>query len=351
MQFADTELKALLPQMSISTPAYAAPFDPANQIQPASIDLRVDRIVWKRQRLPLPRTIDLTNRLGAGLSSALSKRYTYKVDVGPRGTFHLAPGDILMARTLEEFTVPESCSAEIFTRSSFGRLGLSVTCAGYINPGYRGHMPLQIMNLGKETIHFPPLISVCQVVLRKLTSTPERSYGDIDLRSKYANDDGGPSRVWMDEIIKRNQDSLGATNMREEAQRQLLEFMLSRDLSAQLRFEGFLKSAKASDLENAESALDAFAKREWWARIWERAKNAYGAVVLGLITLSAGALFSTPFNETKYGPLHISLWAATVVTGIIYVPIFIRKLTARETDFLLPEDVATVRFDDPEARG
>ncbi len=326
--------------MDIQTPDYAPAFDPAAQVQPASIDLRIDRVVWKRQRLPIPQTIDLTSRLGAGLS----KRYSYKSDIGPRAKLRLGPGEIIMARTLEEFAVPEGFAAEIFTRSSFGRLGLSVTCAGYINPGYRGHMPLQVKNLGRETITFPPLISVCQLVLRELSSTPERSYGDTDLRSKYADDDGGPSRWWMDEIIKRNQQSLGATNMTEVAQRELLQFMLVRDLSTQLRFDRFLKAAKSIDLESADSALDAFAKTERWAMVRERVLTGAAAVILLLIGLSIGAMFSTPFNETKYGPLHIGLWVITATAMLGYVPIVIKKLTARETDFLLPEDLTEQRL-------
>ena len=329
--------------MDIRTPNYAREFDAAEQIQPASIDLRVDRVVWKLQRLRTP--LDLTNKLSAKFSS----RHSYKSDLGVRGKFRLKPGQIVMTRTLEEFTVPVRYSAEIFTRSSFGRLGLSVTCAGYINPGYRGHMPLQIKNIGQETIYFPPLISICQLVLRRLSSDPERTYGSIDLRSKYADDDGGPSRIWMDSIIQENQESLGATNMPEEAQLALLRIMLARDVSTQSRFESFLHSAKAIDLETVDSALEAFARTEQRALTRERLLNAAGAAVLLLIAASVAAIFSTPFNETKYGALHIGLWVFTLAACAVYAPVAYRKLTARETDFLLPQDLDALRVQDPVA--
>ena len=323
--------------MDITTAEYAPPFDIDEQVQPASIDLRVDRVFWRRQRLRRP--IDLTNRLSATFSS----RPTYKSDLGARGKFRLAPGDIVMTRTLEEFTIPEGYSAEIFTRSSFGRLGLSVTCAGYINPGYRGHMPLQIANLGKDTIYFQPLISVCQLVVKQLTRVPERTYGSLDLRSKYANDDGGPSRWWMDSIIRKNQQSLGATNMPEEAQEALLSFMLQRDLSTQLRFEQFLAKAKAVDLETRESTLDAFAQQENRSMMRGRILTGGYAVLLALVGASIGAVFSTPFNEMHYSPFHIALWLITIAAIVYYVPVTIKKLTARETDFLLLQDLDAIR--------
>jgi hypothetical protein len=256
-----------------------------------------------------------------------------------RGKFRLKPGELVMTRTLEKFTVPEGYSAEIFTRSSFGRLGLSVTCAGYINPGYRGHMPLQIKNLGRETIYFPPLISVCQLVVREVSSEPERPYGSRDLRSKYADDDGGPSRWWMDSIIQKNQEALGATNMPSAAQQTLLQIILNRDHSTQVRFRRFLASAKAIDLETVESALEAFAGREQGARMRERLLTGAGGLVLLLIAASITAIFSTPFNEQKYGTTHIILWIVTILACGVYLPVAYKKLAARETDFLLPEDL------------
>jgi dCTP deaminase len=159
--------------MNITTPDYGPAFDADSQVQPASIDLRVDRVYWKRQRVRFP--IDLTNKL----STRMSSRRTYKQELGGSGKFRLGPGEIIMARTLEEFTVPPGYSAEIFTRSSFGRLGLLITCAGYINPGYRGRMPLQIKNLGKDRVYLKPFTAVCQLVIKQLSSPPQRAYDRV----------------------------------------------------------------------------------------------------------------------------------------------------------------------------
>lgn len=337
MQLADRDLRGLLPEMNIVTPGYAPAFNVERQVQPASIDLRIDRVCWKRQ--PYRRPIDLTNKL----STRFSSRTTYKSDLGPRGKYRLRPNDVVMTRTLEQFTVPEGYSAEIFTRSSFGRLGLSITCAGYINPGYRGHMPLQIKNIGKDTIVLQPLAAVCQLVIKQLSGSPDRAYGDTDLRSKYANDEGGPSRWWEDIIVKDTQESLGATNMPEEAQEQLLTFILARDISTQDRFSRFLTKAKAVDLETYDSALDAFARQEARSMAWLNFTSVVGAGVAVLIGASLGAIFSTPFNEEKYGLPHIALWAVTVICSLAYAPVLYRKLTARETDFVLPREVDAIR--------
>lgn len=323
-------------------PPYAIPFR-NEQVQPASIDLRVDRVHWKDQRLPLP--IDLSTRLR---TSILSRRPTYRTDAGARGRFKLRPGGIIMGRTLEKFTIPKGYAAEIFTRSSFARLGLLVTFGGYINPGYRGHMPLQIKNLGKHTIWFQPMISICQLVLHQLSSEPEHAYGDFDARSKYTDDDGGPSRWEMDGIIRETQEALGAANVPEEEQTKILAIMLRRDTSTQLRFEKFLRKARQEDLERADTALDAFAKREQLARIFYTIYMSTIVVALLLDGASLGAIFGLLPGGTSYSAVHLGLWALSFLMTLIALSAGWNRATRRETDFLLPEDLAEIRAQDNE---
>lgn len=337
-QLSDRELKALLHAMSMWVPHYAAPFS-EDQVQPASIDLRVDRVHWRPQNIRLL-PIDLSSRLRA---SILSRRPTYQSELPARGKFKLRPGDIIMGRTLEKFTIPKGYAAEIFTRSSFARLGLSVTFGGYINPGYRGHMPLQIKNLGKHTIWLPPMIPVCQLVLHELTSEPEHAYGDLDARSKYDDDDGGPSRWYMDAIIRSNQQALGTANVPEGEQEKILSLILRRDLSTQLRFEKFLRRATQTELEHADTILDAFARHERWSRIRYGAFISSIAFAILLDGASIGAIFGLPVGETTYGKIHFVLWGLSIVVTLIALAAGWHRLTARETDFLLPEDLAEIR--------
>ncbi len=340
VQLADKDLRALLPQMDITVPSYATKFD-ERQIQPASIDLRVDRVHWRAQRLPFP--IDLSTRFRG---SILSRRPTYRSDLGPRGRFELRPGAVVMGRTLEEFTIPSEYAAEIFTRSSFARLGLIVTFGGFINPGYRGHMPLQIKNLGPHTIWLPAMIPVCQLVLRQLTQLPEREYGHAALHSKYHDDDGGPSRWWEDSLIQSSQAALGAANVPDEEQEKLIEIILRRDLSTQLRFEKFVRRASQTDISSVDTALDGFARSERSARIKYRLLSSSIALAVLLVGASIGAVFGMPMGETTYGKYHFILWGVTLLVVIIAAFAGWQRLTARETDFMLPEDIAEMRSRD-----
>lgn len=336
-QLSDVDLRALLPDMNITVPKYATPFS-EEQVQPASIDLRLDRIYWRPQRIRLD--IDLSSRFRA---SILSRRPTYRTDAGQRGKFKLKPGEILMARTLEEFTIPKGYSGEIFTRSTFARLGIIVTFGGYINPGYRGHMPLQVANFGHHTVVLPPMISVCQLVLHKLTHEPEHVYGDIDKRSKYDDDDGGPSRWGMDEIIRSTQEALGAANIPDDEQEKILPIILRRDLSTQLRFERFLRSARQVDLDSSVTALDAFSRRERVSKIWYNAYQATIAASVLLIGASIGSIFGLSIGEKGYGPIHFVLWIITGVVTVIAGFAVWNRLTGRQTDFLLPQDLDDIR--------
>lgn len=337
-QLSDRELRALLPQMNFEVPDYATPFDD-KQVQPASIDLRVDRVHWRKQwvfRFP----IDLSSRFRA---SILTKRPMYQTSTGPRGKFRLGPGAIIMGRTLEKFTIPNGYAAEIFTRSSFARLGILATFGGYINPGYRGHMPLQIRNLGEHAIVLPPMISICQLVLHELTSIAEHPYGDVDARSKYDDDDGGPSRWEMDAIIAANQQALGSANVPNEEQEKILPLILRCDLSTQLRFDRFLRRAKEADLQNADALLDAFAGKEKRFRFFYGLFTSSIAAALLLDGASIGSIFGLPVGETTYGPIHYTLWAVSAVVSLIALRVGWIRLTARQTDFLLPEDLASIR--------
>ncbi|MDP9024462.1 MAG: dCTP deaminase [Candidatus Eremiobacteraeota bacterium] len=339
MQLSDIELDALLPDLNITTPAYAEAFDQDKQVQPASIDLRVDRVVWLPQRSPA--TVDLTTRLAADLAS---RRQVFRSDLGERGVMRLKPGGIIMARTLEEFTMPEGHAGQIFTRSSFGRLGLSVTCnAGYINPGYRGHMPLQIVNCGRSAIHLPPEIAICQLVVYKLTSASRRAYGATDLRSKYANDDGGPSRWWLDTIIQNAQAVFGSAALPNPVQDDLIRFVLDRDVSMGDRLERFLPKASLTQRESTDAVLEAFATAEQRSMSFDRLQTWAGAAPVVLLSASIGSLYSTPFNGVGYSWLHYALWTLTIASAIVCVPIYRRKLRQRNVDYFLPADLARIR--------
>jgi deoxycytidine triphosphate deaminase len=198
MYLCDSDLHQLLPAMRILSEDGAEPFQPDEQIQPSSVDLRLSAVFWK----PLKRfTIDLRR---PRLLEVNPRRYYRRVALATGETILLRPFELLLGRTLEEFSVPNGYAAELVGRSSFARLGLMVSATGgYINPGWRGRMPLQLFNLGPNPIRLVAGLPICQVRLVRLTNLAARPYGDPALQSIYLDDDGGPSYWWRDKRIKK----------------------------------------------------------------------------------------------------------------------------------------------------
>ena len=87
------------------------------------------------------------------------------------------PNEILFAQIYEQISIPDYMSARVEGRSRVARLGISVHCTGdYINPGFAGAMPLQIINHNYFPVVLYPYISICQMILYRLSDEPLVSY-------------------------------------------------------------------------------------------------------------------------------------------------------------------------------
>jgi hypothetical protein len=235
---------------------------------------------------------------------------------------------MLLGRTYEEFSIPTSCAGKIEGRSSFARMGLAVHCsADFINPGWRGHMPLQLINHGAHTIRLFPYIPICQLVLVSLSSTPERVYGDTTLSSKYMQDDGGPSYWWRDKLIKKLQRALGEHDVELHVQNEIFQHLGPCDPGLLERFEHFVRKATSSTRANADDLLQSFAHAE--DRRHFRDRTLRGLLVGAgptLVAASIGSLFSQPFGQTTYTWLHYTLWALTGVAILASLLAYRREL-------------------------
>ncbi|HLS74091.1 MAG TPA: dCTP deaminase [Actinomycetaceae bacterium] len=164
------------------------PFEP-ELIQPASIDVRLDRVfrVFNNQSHthinPSERQDDLTS----------------PVDVPAGEAFVLHPGEFALASTLEAVTVPSDLAARLEGKSSLGRLGLLThSTAGFIDPGFSGHVTLELSNVANLPITLWPGMKIGQLCLFRLSSTAERPYGAGATGSRYQGQRGPTaSRSWM----------------------------------------------------------------------------------------------------------------------------------------------------------
>ena len=82
--------------------------------------------------------------------------------------------------------------------SSLGRLGLMThSTAGFLDPGFTGHVTLELSNVANLPITLYPGMRIGQIAVFQLTTAAERPYGSRGVRSKYQGQRGPtPSRYW-----------------------------------------------------------------------------------------------------------------------------------------------------------
>jgi deoxycytidine triphosphate deaminase len=310
---ADRDIHALLGSMDIHCDSEAHPFVADDQVQPASIDLRLSSVFWKpsvrarvvRRTVARRQPLDLRRSF---VEEIHPRRDWKRFDLRDGESVTLKPGGIIMARIYVRFAIPHDYAGKVEGRSSYARLGLMVHCTGdFINPGWRGYLPLQLYNAGPFPLRVYPYLSICQLMLIRLSSSPTHTYGDPELESKYMNDDGGPSYWWRERRVQRLQEQLTKANLSLKIVHDIVALVRFQDPDLLEHFERFVMRRKAGDLENAEAILDAFSMRENRRRVWDRIGKAMFPILLAALLAS---LFA------KFGTLHALLIAASALAAI-----------------------------------
>ena len=305
MYLCDRDIYKKLSEINFAVNNPDNPFVPDDQIQPCSVDLRLDNIFW------IPRKIYTIDLRKSKLLEIEPRRYYKKVTLKKGEHITLKPSKLLLGRIYEEFTIPDECAGKISGRSSFARLGLMVHLTGdFINPGYRGHMPLQLINFGNNPIKIFPYIPIYQLQLVKVSGLPNRLYGISELQSKYMNDDGGPSYWWRDKRIKKLQKSLGEVDVATSIQESILIIIGKQEPEVIERLEKRISKGKHIELENCDKILELFSKSED-RRTLIRKIAIYSSRGLFPILLSAsiGSLFTD-----SIGILHYILWIISLLS-------------------------------------
>lgn len=163
------------------------PFDDAD-VQPSSVDLRVDRFfrTFHNARHPY---IDVKRQMDD---------LTEMVEVKEEEAFILHPGEFVLGSTREYLRLPSDLVARLEGKSSLGRLGLLIhSTAGLLDPGFEGHLTLELSNVANLPITIYPNMKIGQVSFFRLTSVAENPYGSPKIGSKYQGQRGPtPSRYY-----------------------------------------------------------------------------------------------------------------------------------------------------------
>ena len=158
-------------------------------LQPSSVDVRVDRYfrVFHNARYPF---IDVREP---------QDDLTELVEIDEDSPFILHPGEFVLGSTLERITLPDDLDGRLDGKSSLGRLGLLIhSTAGFIDPGWDGHVTLELSNVANLPITIYYGMKIGQLSFVQLTEPAERPYGAAGLGSKYQGQRGPtPSRYWQ----------------------------------------------------------------------------------------------------------------------------------------------------------
>ncbi|CAM4041936.1 dCTP deaminase [Streptomyces albus] len=164
------------------------PFDPA-MVQPSSIDVRLDRFfrVFENHRYP---HID---------PAVEQPDLTRLIEAEGDEPFILHPGEFVLASTYEVISLPEDVASRLEGKSSLGRLGLLThSTAGFIDPGFSGHVTLELSNVATLPMKLWPGMKIGQLCMFRLTSPAEHPYGSPQYGSRYQDQRGPtPSRSYL----------------------------------------------------------------------------------------------------------------------------------------------------------
>jgi dCTP deaminase len=157
-----------------------------DMIQPSSIDVRLDKFfrVFDNHKYP---HID---------PAADQSDLTREVEVGNDETFVLHPGEFVLGSTYEVVGLPDDIAARLEGKSSLGRLGLLThSTAGFIDPGFSGHVTLELANVATLPIKLYPGMKIGQLCFFRLSSPADNPYGSAKYGSRYQGQRGPtPSR-------------------------------------------------------------------------------------------------------------------------------------------------------------
>jgi dCTP deaminase len=164
------------------------PFD-VEMLQPSSIDVRLDRFF---------RVFNNTKYTHIDPSQQQDE-LTSLVETPAGEQFVLHHGEFVLGSTYEMVTLPDDLAGRLEGKSSLGRLGLLThSTAGFIDPGFSGHITLELSNVANLPITLHPGMKIGQLCLFKLSSPAEHPYGSKQAGSRYQGQRGPtPSRAYL----------------------------------------------------------------------------------------------------------------------------------------------------------
>ena len=152
-----------------------------DMVQPSSVDVRLDRYfrLFDNHKYPF---ID---------PAADQPDLTQLIETSPDEAFILHPGEFVLGATFEQVSLPDDVAARLEGKTSLGRLGLLThSTAGFIDPGFSGHVTLELSNVATLPIKLWPGMKIGQLCFFRLSSPAENPYGSGPYGNRYQGQRG-----------------------------------------------------------------------------------------------------------------------------------------------------------------
>ena len=176
MLLSDRDIKAELASGRVKLDPYAPEL-----VQPSSVDVRLDRYfrVFENHRYP-------------HIDPAIEQPdLTRLLETAGEEPFVLHPGEFVLGSTFEVVSLPDDIAGRLEGKSSLGRLGLLThSTAGWIDPGFSGHVTLELSNVATLPIKLWPGMKIGQLCMFRLSSPAEFPYGSERYGSRYQGQRG-----------------------------------------------------------------------------------------------------------------------------------------------------------------
>ena len=184
MLLSDRDIRAQIESKRVGVEPFAE-----SMIQPSSVDVRLDKFfrVFENHKYEV---ID---------PSLEQPELTREIIAEDGEAFILHPGEFVLASTYEVITLPDDIAGRLEGKSSLGRLGLLThSTAGFIDPGFSGHITLELSNVANLPVKLYPGMKIGQLCLIKLSSPAEHPYGSAQYLNRYQGQRGPTaSRSYM----------------------------------------------------------------------------------------------------------------------------------------------------------
>lgn len=199
MLLSDRDIKAELDSGRVGLD----PYEP-RMIQPSSVDVRLDRYfrLFDNHKYPF---IDPAED---------QPDLTRLVEAKGEEPFILHPGEFVLGATFEQVTLPDDLAARLEGKSSLGRLGLLThSTAGFIDPGFTGHVTLELSNVATLPIKLWPGMKIGQLCFFRLSSPSEKPYGSAEYSSRYQGQRGPTAsrsfhNFYRSDTVRRDESQL-----------------------------------------------------------------------------------------------------------------------------------------------